>query len=67
VATSAFFCAKFLNDSFLGQNEKKLQFFIKIIFGDVQPPHLNIKHSKKAFLNTLSQETKPPIWKKYFF
>jgi hypothetical protein len=54
MATSAFFCAKFLNDSFLGQNEKKLQFFVKIIFGDVQPPHLNIKHSKKAFFKPQS-------------
>ncbi|MCP9745306.1 hypothetical protein EGI24_01260 [Lacihabitans sp. CS3-21] len=61
MSTSAFFCAKFLNDSFLGQNEKKLEFFIKIIFGDVQPPHLNIKHSKISFFKPLSQEAKPPI------
>ncbi|OYU66257.1 MAG: hypothetical protein CFE22_10310 [Cytophagaceae bacterium BCCC1] len=27
MATSAFFCAKFLNDSFLGQNEKKITIF----------------------------------------
>ena len=27
VETFAFFCAKFLNDSFLGQNEKKITIF----------------------------------------